>query len=107
MTPNQLVLLIIVMIIAFVWLATRSPLVGGSIIASAGTNRRVPRAAVWPLQPIHLLYGARTPYVVAQIRPRRNRLEVSSIAEIARLFSLLSVPDNMIKGDGCSEPRFR
>jgi hypothetical protein len=44
---------------------------------------------------------------VAQIRPRRNRLEVSSIAEIARLFSLLSVPDNMIKGDGCSETRFR
>jgi hypothetical protein len=25
----------------------------------------------------------------------------------ARLFSLLSVPHNMIKGDGCSETRFR
>jgi len=84
MTPNPLVLLIIAIIIAFVWLATRSPLVGGWIIASAGTNRRGPRAAVWPFQPIHLLYGVRTLCCGAD-RPRRNRLEVSSIAEIARL----------------------
>jgi hypothetical protein len=30
----------------------------------------------------------------------QEQLEVSTIAEIARVVSLLSVPDNMIKGDG-------
>jgi hypothetical protein len=38
--------------------------------------------------------------------PGRTRLEVSTIAEIARVVSLLSVPDKMINGGG-SETRFR
>ena len=52
------------------------------------------------------LWCAYTTYAVAQIVRAGTGSEVSTIAEIARVVSLLSVPDNMIKGDG-SETRFR